>query len=146
MPGKSSHSASLFALVTGIAIVMTLARCDSRSRAPRSGSNAPTNVVSLSEQEIASLKTEWLDPGGKKRWVFEASIAPEPLSPWEAQGNRSSGRIPFRATASLDEYVLRRSGWMPLRKIDGLACISVQNKDGTIVYFNAMELDKLCPT
>ena len=104
----------------------------------------PGAVRVLTDEEIATLKSDWSD--GERKTSISATFTTDTVrAAKEAARFRKSGEVPVRITAAL--YEARPTGGrMVSRRLRGTCRMYVLDEEGEVVFKTSQNLDKMCPT
>ncbi len=101
----------------------------------------------LSDEDVASLLTEFRDEQSGVRYHFSASFHPvRPANRSQINRYASSGRVPYRITCSLVE--IRPRGGREQRQLitRGSARFYLLDSEGKVVQTGSESLARMCPT
>jgi len=99
----------------------------------------------LTEEEIAALKTEWRDERGRGMNIEATFTLDDVRAKEEASRFSKSGKVPVRITVAL--YETRESGGREVRRLlPGRCRLYVQDSEGNLVFKATENLDKMCPS
>jgi len=99
----------------------------------------------LTDEEIAELKTAWRDEKTGKALQFKASFGAARVEPAQRKRYRNSGKIPTRITMALYE-ITERGGRKMSKRLTGTGRMYVLDSEGNLAFKKSMSLSKLCPT
>ena len=111
-------------VVTAFGALTAQAALTASNTPPRSSTITPrraggSSTGALTEEQIASLKTEWTDPKSGKVFQFSASFAAGKVDPKDQRKYAKSGKVPFRITATLAEIKeVNDDGYFPYQAIE----------------------------
>lgn len=99
----------------------------------------------LTDDQIASLQTEWTDEKTKRQFVFTASFGPQTLKSEDKARYQKMGRIPYRLTADLME-AKETDGKKLYKRVEGSAKFYILDPAGKVVEKRSSSLAKMCPS
>lgn len=138
-------------VATGILAAALIPVCIAFGQDNQAAGGQETNALSktvkkpgtLSDFDLAQLKTEWTDE--KTKIVFTASVNQPKLSEADKKRLVKSKKTPIRITADLIE--MKPAGGKTLTKrLNGTAYLYLVDSDGKVVLTQSVALEKMCPT
>lgn len=148
------HISALCLAVSLSTAVYSFAQEESNQSSDVAATNQPKKGLSLSrlsgggtltDSQIAALKTEWKDKDGKTKVQFTASLGMAPMKPEEKQKYATSGKIPIRLTADLLE-IKEVNGKNLFKRLNGSIHMYVKDADGKVVLKKSIPVEKMCPS
>lgn len=99
----------------------------------------------LTEEQIASMKTEWTDEKSNVKVHFSARFGAATVPAELKKKYSKSGKIPIRITCDLVES--REVAGKPVAKrLGGSAHLYIKDSDGKVVLKKTVPLEKMCPS
>lgn len=106
----------------------------------------PAPAGTLSDEQIAGLKTEWKDDKGKT-FTFNGSLSVNlGLDKSKLEKFRKSGKVPVRVLCSFYEMKVDNGKTLSKRIDTGDAKFYVMDFEGTIIFKESESLAKMCPS
>lgn len=103
----------------------------------------PKAGKTLTDEQIAALLTEWIDPKTQAKLLFSASFGIAGLTPSARAKYVKSGKIPLQIVCQLIEVKEAKGKTLAMR-LSGSAHFYILDPDGKTIEKKTVALDKMC--
>jgi len=109
-------------------------------------STTVTTPGTLSEKDVAELKSEWTDEKTGLKYMFVATFNQwKPTQPADKKKYEKSGKMPVRITCTFYEVKMVQN--KPLyKRLSGASKFYITGPDNKVVLTQTVSLDKMCPS
>ena len=130
----------------GVVVILATVAGYSSAQSTASKFKKPVPAGTLSDDQVAALKTSYTDVKKKKSWRWSGYFRMKSLTAKEkAKLQKSKGKIPFRITAALYEEKEVRGKKVSKRE-SGTCRIYITDASGKVVQKRSQSLNKMCPS
>lgn len=103
-------------------------------------------IGTLSDEEVAALKTQWTDEDSGKSYTFYGSFDYPKLSDSDKRKYSKSEKIPIRITTTLYEIKEVRGKKQSMRMNGNCEFYVINEETGDMVFKKKVSLAKMCPS
>jgi hypothetical protein len=130
----------------GVLVILATVAVYSSAQSTTSKFKKPVPAGTLSDDQVAALKTSYTDVKKKKSWRWSGSFGMKSLTAKErAKLQKFKRKIPFRITAALYEEKEVRGKKVSKRQ-SGSCKIYITDASGKVVLKRSQSLNKMCPS